>query len=229
MSRTPRRGRVRSIVRRVALALLCGVLVTFVSTWALACTVRYRQGLAAANRYASAVNGARADAEDGTQTPARLLFAERTARADRTLVFSFVEGSPGVRMRESVGWPVPVLGHDVVFDSKGDVDHVEWGVNVRRVRKPLAGLLWSLSLDNRVGALPLRPLWPGFAVNGVVWGAFAGLVRWLRTRTPRALRRRRGQCERCGYDLRGLPAATTPCPECGHTARIPLPSETFER
>ena len=64
--------------------------------------------------------------------------------------------------------------------------------------------------------LPLRPLWPGFAVNTVfyaviLWGLFAGpfvVRRWRRIR--------RGLCPKCAYDLRGTRGgAATACPECG--------------
>jgi hypothetical protein len=71
-------------------------------------------------------------------------------------------------------------------------------------------------LDRR--ALPLRPLWPGFAINtifyaAVLWIVFAapGVIKRLR-------RRRRGQCIHCGYDLRGQSGSgngAQRCPECG--------------
>ena len=62
--------------------------------------------------------------------------------------------------------------------------------------------------------LPLRPMWPGFAINTVfyavgLWGLFTA---------PFALRRRRrirrGLCPKCAYDLRGVESAHV-CPECG--------------
>src|SRR5262245_10478039 len=63
-------------------------------------------------------------------------------------------------------------------------------------------------------ALPLRPIWSGLALNTVffaaLWFALLAGIPALR----RALRRRRGLCARCGYDLRATPA-NTPCPECG--------------
>lgn len=66
--------------------------------------------------------------------------------------------------------------------------------------------------------LPLRPVWPGFAVNTVV---FAGAA-WVLVVAPlavvrgavRARRRGRGECEGCGYALAGLEK----CPECGSSA-----------
>jgi hypothetical protein len=63
-------------------------------------------------------------------------------------------------------------------------------------------------------ALPVRPIWPGVAADTAV---YAG-VWWLLLLAPgqlrRRLRRRRGRCTRCGYDLTGLTPGA-PCPECG--------------
>ena len=89
---------------------------------------------------------------------------------------------------------------------------------------------WSLvvaidysQLGDRVVILPLRPIFPG-----VIWSVliYAGAVYFAKrllvfvydlvVRRPiRAFRRLDGLCERCGYELRGLPR----CPECGSDAR----------
>lgn len=61
-------------------------------------------------------------------------------------------------------------------------------------------------------ALPLRPLWSGILLDTL---AFALTARLALT-APQArsfLRRRRGLCPRCAYDLQGQIAAG--CPECG--------------
>ncbi len=64
--------------------------------------------------------------------------------------------------------------------------------------------------------LPLRPIWPGFAVNAIFYAA----ILWLLIPGPFALRRlvrrRRGLCPACGYDLRH--GEHEACPECGVTA-----------
>jgi hypothetical protein len=74
--------------------------------------------------------------------------------------------------------------------------------------------------DARV--LPLGIIWPGFAINTVFYAA----VLWVLFAAPgavrRFVRRRRGRCTRCGYDLRGHalagPSADLRCPECGRLA-----------
>jgi hypothetical protein len=65
--------------------------------------------------------------------------------------------------------------------------------------------------------LPLRPLWPGFALSAlghalIWWAAFTSVVALHRTS-----RLRRGLCSRCGYDLRH--AVHDACPECGGVAQ----------
>ena len=72
----------------------------------------------------------------------------------------------------------------------------------------------------RIGAghwpLPVGPIWPGFAINTLFWAA----VLWLVIPGPfalrRLIRRKRGLCPACGYDLRH--AEHEACPECGVAA-----------
>jgi hypothetical protein len=74
-------------------------------------------------------------------------------------------------------------------------------------------------------ALPYSMIWPGFAIDTLFYAAiwltlFFGIVGG-----KRAIRRKRGRCPRCGYDLRGQRhQGTEPrrheglgagCPECG--------------
>ncbi len=73
-------------------------------------------------------------------------------------------------------------------------------------------------------ALPLRPLWPGFAINALFYAA----ILWLAFAAPFALRRRlrikRGLCPRCAYDLHGSAPGSSNCPECGEPLRLNAPS-----
>jgi hypothetical protein len=84
---------------------------------------------------------------------------------------------------------------------------VQWAIELPAPAGPQG---WMLRGD----LLPLRPLWPGFAINTVFYAAIV----WLLCAVPLALRRRnrirKGLCAKCGYDLRGI-ASEPACPECG--------------
>ncbi len=59
----------------------------------------------------------------------------------------------------------------------------------------------------------LTPIWSGFAINTVFYAAILWML-WLSPFVVRRfIRRRRGRCIKCGYDLRG--AEHEACPECG--------------
>jgi len=67
-----------------------------------------------------------------------------------------------------------------------------------------------------VRALPCRPVPQGLAADSAIlaipWFVLLSLGPVLR-----AIRRRRGLCPNCAYNLRGLPPGS-PCPECGRPA-----------
>ncbi|MFB3106813.1 MAG: hypothetical protein ACE1ZA_18075 [Pseudomonadales bacterium] len=61
--------------------------------------------------------------------------------------------------------------------------------------------------------VPVRPIWPGFAINTIFFAA----ILWLPLapfQFRRYVRVKHGHCIKCGYDLRG--AEHEVCPECGH-------------
>lgn len=68
-----------------------------------------------------------------------------------------------------------------------------------------------------------KTLWVGYVINVLtIVGLFMGL--WFGTRAAWDLRRtsraKRGACLACGYELRGLAAGTSACPECGSAVGI---------
>ncbi len=64
-----------------------------------------------------------------------------------------------------------------------------------------------------IRALPLRPIWPAYAINTVFNATILSLVTLGPFTARRMIRRKRGHCMKCGYDLRG--AEHEVCPECG--------------
>ena len=63
--------------------------------------------------------------------------------------------------------------------------------------------------------LPLKPLWPGFAINTLMYAALVWLLLFAPLALRRAVRRRRNRCECCGYP-RGTSSV---CSECGAALR----------
>lgn len=72
--------------------------------------------------------------------------------------------------------------------------------------------------------LPLRPIWRGLLVNSLLFACLWFIALLGPPTIRRAIRRRRGCCPLCGYDLRAI--ASDRCPECGECtsrARRALP------
>ena len=61
--------------------------------------------------------------------------------------------------------------------------------------------------------LPTRPILVGFVANSVMYASALWLLLFAPGQLRRFIRRKRGHCIKCGYDLRG--AEHEACPECG--------------
>ena len=125
------------------------------------------------------------------------------------------------RLLDARGWPMLALRSHLekltnLGPSFGTLEHV---VSERSGCLLTNDPNWGYSITESVMALPVEPLWPGFAVNTL----FYAIIVWLLIAGPLLVRRlvriRRGCCPKCGYDLRGQPpeaeAGVVGCPECG--------------
>lgn len=67
--------------------------------------------------------------------------------------------------------------------------------------------------------LPLIPIWPNVIFNTAFWSLVAFALMHTATSThrgiSRAVRRSKGRCPSCGYDIHGL----STCPECGEVLK----------
>ena len=107
----------------------------------------------------------------------------------------------------SAGWPCLALESEYWIDGP------------KRVRSP-----WGITLPLDIFGfgprsfkkLPGRPIWPGFLFNTLFYAAILWLVIPGPFALRRLIRRRRGLCPACGYDLRH--GEHEACPECGLAA-----------
>ena len=121
------------------------------------------------------------------------------------------EGMVGHAAVEGSGWPA------IAMRTRYEEWSVAGQLGGQSFHQVTEGILLTPKAAVRRGCkakvVPLRPLWPGFAINT----AFYAAILWLVIPGPFALRRhirrKRGLCVACGYDLRGNLSAG--CPECG--------------
>jgi len=103
----------------------------------------------------------------------------------------------------SVGWPFLALSSESKVDEKGR----------------FSSYFELDAVPGRINPLPLRPVWPGFAVNSALYATMA----WVFFVAPFDLRRRlrkrsrlnRGLCSACAYPIGVSPV----CTECGEPLR----------
>ena len=82
-----------------------------------------------------------------------------------------------------------------------------------RVTDSFGAIVFERKLWFQSRVIPLVPLWPGFLIDTLFYAAlWLGLIVGFGA-ARRTLRKRRGRCPMCAYDLRGNLDAG--CPECG--------------
>ena len=115
----------------------------------------------------------------------------------------------------------PRSGNDLVVDARGwpfpglyslaDFDNFQVTRGLSLPSNDDSSSRWTLTEGSF--ALPIDPIWPGFAINTIFYAATLWLLTLGSFAARRMIRRKRGHCIRCGYDLRANYSAG--CPECG--------------
>jgi len=105
------------------------------------------------------------------------------------------------------GWPVFAMASGIDAQFVGDYfDRAEYNGCIYAGRPG-----WASELGHR--ALPLRPIFPGFVVNTLFYAAMWFGIFFGVAAVRRFIRKKRGRCVKCSYDLRG--ELDKGCPECG--------------
>ena len=133
------------------------------------------------------------------------------------LVREHVQALFGGAKRIQAGWPTLALrGYEItgLIDSNSVMQGRATGA------WPPTEFRWALPVRKNKPSFPLRPIWPGFAVNT----AFYAAILWLLICEPFVIRKyirmKRGRCVQCAYPM----GASGVCSECGKT--IPSPKVT---
>ena len=113
------------------------------------------------------------------------------------------------RAIEAWGWPMLCLNTEYNYNLDAENWELVSGIDVNLIL-PKHKQEYN---DPFIDAFPFRPIWPGFAINTLLYAAFL----WIFTLAPfqlrRIIRNKRGSCLKCGYDLNH--ADHDICPECG--------------
>jgi hypothetical protein len=121
------------------------------------------------------------------------------------------------RFVEAAGWPCLGMSGSFAVEWTGSIASCTVIEHDCAVVLPPRLKRWA-TYAGMSRLLPLRPIWPGFAINTLF---YAGIL-WLLFAAPFALRRRRrikrGLCPACGYPVGDSPV----CTECGRPFPPPL-------
>lgn len=109
------------------------------------------------------------------------------------------------RMLRGTGWPVPTMWSEYVWDA----------ARITQINGAIATNMepWKFGSFPLPRVLPLRPIWPDFALDTAIYaaGVFTLFVAVRGRRRRRQRRRRHGLCEHCSYPV----GASSVCTECG--------------
>ena len=104
------------------------------------------------------------------------------------------------------------IGRIEVVYSPAEIVH-GWPLLALTSEWPEHGGTTSTAIHYGDEVLPMAPIWPGFAINTVFYAAILRLLMFSVSTTRLVIRRKRGLCITCGYDLSHVERAAFPA--CG--------------
>ena len=135
--------------------------------------------------------------------------------ASRSIAIPDHTSWPALLDRIEAGWPMKALFGEQVVHSFQNLRNAENTPPARKQRIQYAFAFLPPEIvpsgDPMFRYLPLRPMWPGFLVNSLLYGAILRLLVGGPLLLRRFIRGRHGQCPACGYPV-GVSAV---CTECG--------------
>lgn len=149
-------------------------------------------------------------------------FASASAAGDRIVVSTVpppkwsamsvaspTSGKSTLNWEEAFGWPLPAMMTSI--HDNGMAIRYENAIDIGPHPRD-----WGMRLY-----LPAKVIWFGATVNtlmsALLWWLLLMVLMRLVLRVPRWLRKRKGRCPQCGYDLRGK--LDDGCSECGWRRR----------
>ncbi len=119
----------------------------------------------------------------------------------------------GIYKEWRVGWPLPCLARHTWLSFGKNIPS-GYGFATGQEERGLVVLPQNgMFAGFRQRRLPIEPVWPGLILNTLFYAVFLWLLWSAPFAARRIIRRKRGHCLNCAYDLRG--DSEGGCPECG--------------